>query len=93
MDPVWEWGRRTCSSTVPDSSQRRHGEVRPLAVLVDDVRGVLVPLTHGGPQEKGTTTRQPSAKYGRPKTQIGHLWCGWVGRAVSSAKSNVVREN
>ena len=47
MDPVWEWGRRTCSSTVPDSSQRRHGEVRPLAVLVDDVRGVLVPLMAG----------------------------------------------
>ena len=71
MEPVWEWRRRTCSSTVPDSSQSRHGEVRPLAVLVDDVRGVLVPLTHGGPQEKGTTTRWPTESVSPPAPQEG----------------------
>ena len=62
------------------TSQEQAGQVRKWLRFGRGARG------HGRPS-------RPSAKYGRPKTQIGHLWCGWVGRAVSSAKSNVVREN
>ena len=70
---------------MPDSSQRRHGEVRPLAVLVDDVRGVLVPLMAG-------RRRRAPRRAGRPIADLLLLSKkGGQGRSLAAAAGRVVR--
>ena len=64
---------------MPDSSQRRHGEVRPLAVLVDDVRGVLVPLMAGWRAAGEGHHDAPAERKVRPSQNSNRSFVVWVG--------------